>query len=192
MRRQAVEASSGQTGPALPLEYVTVAVSGQLVGVPIGRVHDIFVTGDVTRVPLAPPEVAGLVNLRGRVITLIDLRLRFGLPAFPQGEAFATSAEPKVWAGGKPRSGSPPPNGRQPWAGRMAVGIEAGSEHYGLLVDEVGEVLRLEPAGCERNPAHLAGRWAELSAGIHRLADQLLVVLDVDRVLRLPRAAAAA
>lgn len=156
------------------VEHVTILVGGQLFGIPIARVHDVFVTGEMTRVPLAPPEVAGLLNLRGRVITAVDLRTRLGVPA-PAGPA---SAGP-VSAGTAS-------------AGRMAVGIELGSEHYGLLVDEVGEVLRLGPDSRHDSPAHLAGRWAELSTGIHRLADRLLVVLDVDRVLSLPQAAAAA
>jgi purine-binding chemotaxis protein CheW len=67
-----------QTRPEI--EYVTALVGGQLFGVRIDRVNDVFIPGRITRVPLAPAAVAGAVNLRGRVVTLIDLRKRFQLP----------------------------------------------------------------------------------------------------------------
>lgn len=171
MTRPAPDATGPWEAAADSLDYVTVVVAGQLFGLPISRVHDVFVTGEVTRVPLARPEIAGLVNLRGRVITAVDLRVRFGLPPL---------VRPPAGAGTVSRMG------------RMAVGIEAHGEHYGLLVDEVGEVLRLGAQGRDDNPTHLAGRWAELSAGVHRLAGGLLVILDVDRVLSFAPPAAAA
>jgi purine-binding chemotaxis protein CheW len=65
----------------------------------------------------------------------------------------------------------------------MAVGIEYRAESYGLIVDEVGEVLTLEAAGREENPANLDRRWVEISAGVHRLEGHLMVILDVERVL---------
>jgi purine-binding chemotaxis protein CheW len=65
----------------------------------------------------------------------------------------------------------------------MAVGIEFRGESYGLVIDEVGEVLTLETASREANPANLDRRWTEISAGVHRLSSQLMVVLDVERVL---------
>ena len=60
-------------------EYVTAMIGGQLFGLPIVRVQDVFIPERLTRVPLAPPEIAGVLNLRGRIVTLIDLRRRFGL-----------------------------------------------------------------------------------------------------------------
>ena len=59
-------------------ELVTATIGGQLFGLPILQVQDVFAVTRLTRVPLAPPEIAGLLNLRGRVVTLIDLRRRFG------------------------------------------------------------------------------------------------------------------
>ncbi|MGH6664506.1 MAG: chemotaxis protein CheW, partial [Pseudolabrys sp.] len=59
-------------------EYVTAMIGGQLFGLPIVRVQDVFIPERLTRVPLAPPEIAGILNLRGRIVTLIDLRRRFG------------------------------------------------------------------------------------------------------------------
>lgn len=144
-------------------EYVTAMVGTQRFGLPILRVQDVFVPEHLTRVPLAPPEVAGLINLRGRIVTLIDLRRRLGFGAAPSG-------------------GDPP----------MAIGIEWRGESYGLLVDSVGEVLKLDDNRREANPVNLGPRLAELSLGIHRLEDQLVVLIDVDRVLGLAERAKAA
>ena len=142
--------------------YVTVEVGEQLFGIPIEHVHDVFVVSGLTRVPLAPPEIAGLVNLRGRVLTMIDLRCRLGLP--PRGEP-----------------------GRL-----IAVGIEFEGESFGLLVDTVGEVMQLAAADRDDIPVHLATRWSSLSLGIHSLPARLLVVMDVKAVLDPERAAIAA
>ena len=134
-------------------EYVTGMVGGQLFGLPIRRVQDVFHPDRLTRVPLSPPEIAGVLNLRGRIVTLIDLRLRLGLDR---------------------RDDDTPP---------MAVGVESRGESYGLLIDSVGEVLKFDNALCERNPINLDPRLASVSSGIYRMDGQLLVVLDVDRVL---------
>jgi purine-binding chemotaxis protein CheW len=144
-------------------EYVTAMVGSQRFGLPILRVQDVFVPDHLTRVPLAPPDVAGLINLRGRIVTLIDLRQRLGF-------------------GAAPASDEPP----------MAIGIEWRGESYGLLVDSVGEVLKLDDNRREGIPVNLDPRLAELSVGIHRLEDHLLVLVDVDRVLGLAERAKAA
>jgi purine-binding chemotaxis protein CheW len=134
-------------------EYVTATIGGQLFGMPIQRVQDVFMPERLTRVPLAPPEIAGVLNLRGRIVTLIDMRDRLGL---------------------QQRTGDAP---------MMAVGVELAGESYGLLIDAIGEVLKLDDAGREANPINLDPRLARVSAGIHRLEGQLLMLLDVDRVL---------
>jgi purine-binding chemotaxis protein CheW len=143
-------------------EYVTVIIGDQLFGLPIARVQDVFVPDRLTRVPLAPPEVAGVLNLRGRVVTAIDMRSRLDL--------------------GKRQSGEPV----------MAIGIELRGESYGLLVDSVGEVMKLKTAECEAKPINLEARLARVAVGIYRLEGQLMVVLDVDRVLELRNNAIAA
>jgi purine-binding chemotaxis protein CheW len=143
-------------------EYVTVMIAGQLFGLPIARVQDVFVPERLTRVPLASPEVAGVLNLRGRIVTAIDMRRRLNLP---------------------PRSADRPP---------MAVGIEYRGESFGLLIDTVGEVLKLSEASREPNPVNLDSDLAQVSAGIHRLDGQLLMILDVDQVLDMGGRAVAA
>jgi purine-binding chemotaxis protein CheW len=142
-------------------EYVTVTVADQIFGLPIDRVHDVFIASAVTEVPLAPREIVGLLNLRGRVVTAMCLRRRLGLPDASGGR-------------------------------EMAVGLDTQSESYGLLVDQVGEVMKLSPETREPNPVHMDPSWVELSRGVHRLDDQLLIILDVDAVLALETEARAA
>jgi purine-binding chemotaxis protein CheW len=142
-----------ETAPQNLTEYVTAMIGGQLFGLPIVRVQDVFIPERLTRVPLAPPEIAGMLNLRGRIVTLINLRRRFGLAERAEGEAV------------------------------MAIGVEARGESYGLLIDSVGEVLKLDDIMRKPNPVNLDRPLARVSAGIHRLDGQLLIVVDVDRVL---------
>ena len=144
------------------IEYVTVLIGGQLFGLPISKVQDVFMLERMARVPLASAEIAGVLNLRGRIVTAIDMHCRLGL--------------------GQRATDRP----------AMAVGIEYRSESYGLLIDSVGEVLKLDETTVEPNPVNLDPRLARVSAGVHRLEGQLLVVLDVDRVLELSNEAIAA
>jgi purine-binding chemotaxis protein CheW len=143
-------------------EFITFTTAGQLFGLPIARVQDVFKPARITRVPLAGPEIAGVLNLRGRIVTAIELRSRLDL--------------------------APRDNGRPP----MAIGIESGPESFGLLVDAVGEVLKLADSEREPNPINLDRKLARVSAGVFRLDEQLLVILDIDRLLDLGAEAAAA
>lgn len=153
------EADAGATN-----DFVTVFVGETMFGLAIDRVHDVFIPAGVTPVPLSPPEIVGLLNLRGRVVTALCLRRRLGLPA---------------------RVG----DGKQ-----MAIGLEQGGETFALVVDGVGEVLKLGAATHEPVPINLDARWRDLSLGVHRLDGRLLVILDVDSLLAFgdPRHAAGA
>jgi purine-binding chemotaxis protein CheW len=142
-------------------DYVTFTAAGQMFGLPIERVQDVFKPANITRVPLAGPQIAGVLNLRGRIVTAIHLGNRLDL------ERRAHAMAP------------------------MAIGIELGTESFGLLVDTVGEVLKLPDSEREANPVNLDHKLAGVSAGVFRLDGQLLVVLDVDRVLDLGAEAAA-
>ena len=135
------------------IQYVTIYISEQLFGLPISRVHDVFVPESVTRVPLSQTEIAGVLNLRGRIVTAIDMRKRLGIkPLETEGSL-------------------------------MAIGIEFKEESYGLIIDSVGEVLDLSETSREAVPSNLDQRWASIAAGVHRLENDLMVILDVDRVL---------
>jgi purine-binding chemotaxis protein CheW len=139
--------------PADSTQVLTLSVAGQSFGIPALRVHDVLGPQRIARVPLAPREVAGTLNLRGRVVTAIDLRLCLQQPPRPADQ--------------KP----------------MSIVVDPGGELYSLLVDQVGEVLTLSAATFEPSPATLPARWRERSTGIHRLDGQLLVLLDIDRLL---------
>ena len=89
------------------IEYVTVMLDGQLFGLPISRVQDVFMPDRLTRVPLAAPEIAGVLNLRGRIVTAIDLRLRLGMPRRSDGRPM------------------------------MAVGIQLKGKSYGLSISSM-------------------------------------------------------
>src|SRR5207245_9007378 len=94
-------------------EYVTAVIGGQLFGLPISRVQDVFMPERLTRVPLASSEIAGVLNLRGRIVTVVNMRAR---PGLPKNDA------------GKPR---------------MAVGVDLRGESYGLLIDQIRQALQL-------------------------------------------------
>ena len=134
-------------------EFVSITVAEQLFGIPVLQVQDVLGPQRITRIPLAPPEVAGSLNLRGRIVTAIDLRTRLRLPPLPDGRRV------------------------------MSVVVDHGGELYSVLVDSVGEVLSLHAESAERNPATLDPVWREVSGGIYRLDKTLLIVLDVARVL---------
>jgi len=135
--------------------YVTLMLADQLCGIPVLLVRDVLAGQQIARIPLAPPEVAGNLNLRGRIVTAIDLRQRLHLP---------------------PRSAANKP---------MSVVAEHGCELYALLVDQVSEVVSLRATDMERNPPTLPPIWAEHSVGIYRVSERLMVVLDVERLLKL-------
>ena len=135
--------------------WPTLTVTGQLCGLPVARVRDVLGDQPIARIPLAPPEVAGSLNLRGRIVTALDLRRRLKLPD---------------------RTADMP---------RMALVTEQGSELYALLVDAVHEVLELPDGALEPVPPTLPPSWAAFAASVAQLADRLLVVLDLDRLLLL-------
>jgi purine-binding chemotaxis protein CheW len=139
--------------------FVTLTVAEQLCGVPVLGVRDILGEHAITRIPLAPTEIAGSLNLRGRIVTAIDLRRRLRLPPAPADQP------------------------------RMSVVAEQGGELYTLLVDQVSEVMSLKANAFERNPPTLPPAWAQFSSGIYRLEGRLLVVLDVAKLLALTEAA---
>ncbi|MEO1040532.1 MAG: chemotaxis protein CheW [Pseudomonadota bacterium] len=130
-------------------EYVTVRIGDQLYGASVSEIREVFSPQGVTEVPGAPAEIAGLLNLRGRIVTAIDARRRLGV---------------------EPRSADEP---------CMALGMEIGQELYGVLVDSVGEVMRLKVDTLEPTPGHLDSQWRAVIKGVHRLEKELLAVLDV-------------
>lgn len=134
---------------------VTMKVGGQMFGVNVKHVCDVLRRQKITPVPLAPPEVTGSLNLRGRIVTVIDLRRRLQLPENPAPSECAF------------------------------VVVEYKNELYSLMVDSVGEVLTIADAQVEHPPANMGGVWKDIATGIHKLPDELIVLADVQALLRL-------
>lgn len=143
----------GSDADTIENTYVTLMLADQLCGLPVSSVRDILSAQPITRIPLAPPDIAGSLNLRGRIVTSIDLRQRLGLP--PAGDA----------------------------QGRMSVVAEYAGEQYALLVDDVDEVLTLPEGSMEPNPPTLPPPWSLFSRGVCRLEKRLLILLDPRRLI---------
>jgi purine-binding chemotaxis protein CheW len=135
-------------------EYVTFKIGGQTFGASVSDIHDVFRPANMTPVPLSSGEIAGVLNLRGRIVTAIDARARLGLPR--------RAGEDKAM---------------------LAIGVERNGESFGLIIDEIGEVIRLDEQKLEENPVNLDPVWASVSKGVHRLDNRLLVIMDIDRML---------
>ncbi len=134
-------------------QLVTMIVDNQLFGIPILQVQDIVEASKITPVPLAPSAIAGVLNLRGRIVTVIDLRKLLG------------NTE------------------EVPWDSQMGVTVEFKGDLYTLLVDAIGDVRTLSKRDFDGSPSTMEENIRLLSSGIYRLRGNLLVVLDVSRIL---------
>jgi purine-binding chemotaxis protein CheW len=132
-------------------QYVTFGVAGQFFGVDVATVQEVLRFHEYTPVPLSEPAINGLFNLRGQVITAIDLRVPLGLPP------------------------------RQAGGSAMNVVVRVNGEPVSLLVDHIGEVIDLDDAAAEPPPDTLTGRARDLVKATFKLDGRLLLVLDVQR-----------
>lgn len=135
------------------LQLVTFSISEEEFGVNILKVQEIIRTMEITKVPRSPHFVEGVINLRGKVIPIIDLRKRFGLKAKP---------------GDKDT--------------RIIV-IEINNIIVGFVVDAVSEVLRIPAGTVEPPPPVVAGIESDYISGVGKLNDRLLIMLDLDKIL---------
>lgn len=134
-------------------EFVTMKVGDQMFGISVMAVQDVLRRQRIFKVPLTQKVIAGSLNLRGRIVTAIDMRVRLGLNAFTD------------------------------YTQAMNVVVEYRSELYSLLVDKVGEVLSLPLDKLEKSPANLSDSWRSLSLGVYKLEKELLVILDVENIV---------
>jgi len=132
--------------------YATLRVEGRLYGFEAGQVQEVLGQVPLTRLPLAAPAVAGLMNLRGRIVTVLELRRCLGLVA------------------------------RAPGAGVVNLVLRSADNPMGLLADEIGEVLEVDASAWSPRPDTARGPGAELVSGVYRLESELLCVLDPDAV----------
>lgn len=143
------EARSRQgQAPASAKLYCTFLVDGMLFGVGVNEVQEVIRFQEMTPIPLAPPFIRGLINLRGQIVTAVDVRRRLGLPDRPDGK------EP------------------------MNVVIHAEDGPVSLLVDEIGDVIDVTESEFEAAPETLHGLTRQLISGVYKLDGQLLRVLE--------------
>lgn len=137
------------------VQLISVSIEGQMIGLPITSVRDVFSIARMTPVPRADRAVAGLVNLRGHIVTILDL-----------GALLNT------------RIGD-----RKARGDTMAVGVEWNGEVFGLVVDEIGDVLSLPTESCEPMPASMGQTWARYTRRVHKLERELLIEVDLHALL---------
>ena len=141
-----------------PRQYCTFFLDGHLFGVEVEAVQEVIRLQDVTRVPRAPAVVRGLINLRGQIVTAIDLRAQLGLPP--------------------PRGGAP----------SMNVVMRADGGPVSLLVDEIGDVIEVREDWFEPPPDTLQGTGREMLRGAYKLTDRLLLILDRSKAIHVDAA----
>lgn len=134
-------------------QFVTFWVNEQLMGIPVGIVQEVLNPQTIASVPLAPREIAGLLNLRGQIVTAINLRRRLGLPDYSQSE------------------------------GSMNVVLRYRGESFSLLVDSVGDVLDIAEMPIEAPPRTISSTWKAYTEGVIRLERNLLLLLNVTAIL---------
>lgn len=148
-------AAKGSVAAEPRRQYATFYVGNMFFGVHVTEVQEVLRYQEMTGVPLAPPVIEGLINLRGQIVTALDMRRRLAVPA----------RDPD----------------RQPM--NMVVRSEDGP--VSLLVDEIGDVLEVRPEQFEPPPDNIGNVQRHLLDGIYKLEGRLLLVLNRERVLQI-------
>ena len=134
-------------------QFCTFFVDGQFFGVPVQQVQEVIRYQEMTRVPLVPRVIRGLINLRGQIVVAVDLRRRLSAPDRCEDQL------------------------------PMNVVVRTADGAVSLLVDEIGDVLEVQEETFERPPETLQSASRELVLGVHKLPHQLLLVLDTDKAV---------
>lgn len=134
------------------LQYVTFYLEDHFLGVEVEKVQEVFKTKEMTRVPLASKEIAGLINLRGHIIITVDLRTRLGFKARETGDK------------------------------GMSIVVATNEGQVNLLVDRIGGVIEVRSELFEPTPSTLDDRLKNVIKGIYKLQDRLLLALTTDKV----------
>lgn len=136
-------------------QFCTFLLDGHMFGTPVPKVQEVIQHQEMTRVPLAPDVVRGLINLRGQIVSAIDLRRRLGLEDRPAGQL------------------------------PMNVVVRTNDGAVSLLVDEIGDVIEVEEETLESPPETLQGFAREVVNGVYKLSGHLLLALDIDKIVDL-------
>lgn len=134
-------------------QFCTFFLKEQFFGLPVQQVQEVIRYQEMTRVPLVPDVIRGLINLRGQIVMAVDLRRRFGMEDRPETEL--------------------PMN--------VVVRTEDGAVSF--LVDDIGDVLEMDEQNFERPPDTLQGHTRDLVRGVYKLQERLLLVLDTDKAV---------
>lgn len=134
-------------------QFCTFFVDSQFFGVPVQQVQEVIRYQEMTRVPLVPRVIRGLINLRGQIVVAVDLRRRLNAPDRREDQL------------------------------PMNVVVRTADGAVSLLVDEIGDVLEVQEDTFERPPETLQSASRELVLGVHKLPNQLLLVLDTDKAV---------
>ncbi|MDK3255236.1 chemotaxis protein CheW [Blastococcus capsensis] len=145
--------SSGSEAPAISGQLATFRLDGDLYGIEVEHVQEVLRSQQLTRVPLAPTAVAGLINLRGQVVTAIELRERLGRPPRPEG------TDPVV------------------------IVVRLHGEAVSMLVDSIADVVDVDASDFEAPPDTLEGQARDLIRGAYKLSGTLLLALDVQKAV---------
>lgn len=137
-------------------QYSTFFLDDMFLGIEVLKVQEVIRYQEMTRVPLAPTMIQGLINLRGQIVTAIDLRRRFEFPPRAEGQL------------------------------PMNVVVRSDDGAVSLLVDEIGDVVEIEDETFERPPETVRGIARELVTGVYQLKERLLLILDMERAINLP------
>jgi len=140
-------------------QFCTFCLDKLLFGVELNAVQEVIRSLDMTKVPLAPAVVSGLINLRGQIVTAVDLRTRVELEPRAAGEL------------------------------AMNVVVRSEDGAVSLLVDEIGDVVEVEESTFERPPETLRGTVRAMILGVHKLNDRLMHVLDIEKACQITEVA---
>jgi purine-binding chemotaxis protein CheW len=149
-----MESTGAGGGPHAFRQFATFHVGGLYFGIDVTEVQEVLRPQEITEVPLAPPAIKGLINLRGQIVTALDMRRRLSLEAGPAGRPLMN----------------------------MVVRSEDGP--VSLLVDEIGGVIEAGAGRFEAPPDNLSAAHRQLMEGVYKLDGCLLVVLNREKVLQ--------
>jgi purine-binding chemotaxis protein CheW len=136
-------------------QFSTFFLDGLFFGVEVLKVQEVIRYQEMTRVPLAPPVISGLINLRGQIVTAIDLRRRLELSARSTGQL------------------------------PMNVVVRTDDGAVSLLVDEIGDVVEVSAESFESPPETIKGVARDLIRGVYKLKERLLLILDTEKTVKL-------
>ncbi len=134
-------------------QFCTFFLKSQFFGVPVQQVQEVIRYQEMTRVPLTPQVIRGLINLRGQIVMAVDLRRRFGMEDRPDAQL------------------------------PMNVVVRTDDGAVSFLVDEIGDVLEMDEESFERPPETVQGQTRELVLGVYKLRERLMLVLDTERAV---------